>query len=34
MASGEGACIGHGIDEKFIQNFGRKSWRKETTRKT
>jgi hypothetical protein len=25
MASGEGACIGHGIDEKFIQNFGRKS---------
>jgi len=25
----DGACSTHGIDEKYIQNFGRKSWREE-----
>jgi len=36
MSSDEmgGECGTHGIDGKCIQNFGRKPWREETTRKT
>jgi hypothetical protein len=29
-----GACSKHGRYEKFMQSFGRKIWREETTRKT
>jgi hypothetical protein len=28
------ACTTHGVEEEFIQGFGEKSRRKETTRKT
>jgi hypothetical protein len=27
-------CSTHGRDEKYVQNFGRKTWKEETTRKT
>jgi hypothetical protein len=29
-----GTCSAHGVDEKFVQNFGFKAWKEETTRKT
>jgi len=29
-----GAYIRHQLDEKCIQNFGRKTWREESTRRT